>query len=230
MTYSRYGVYFTPRPGNFADAGASWLGWDIARGEALDSPEPKLTVRPRKYGFHATMKPPFFLASGQSEPGLRRALASLCRDLRPVPLEGLKISKIGSFLALTALGDQTELAELAASTVRDLDVFRAPPSDEELMRRRRSSLSAQQEENLKTWGYPNLMESFHFHMTLTGPVAQAEQERTGLRVKDHFAGCRLCPFLIDSLTLVGESAAGMFLEIERFSLSGSSVALPERQT
>lgn len=219
MTYARYGIYFTPPPGDFASAGASWLGWDIAAGTERQSPEPELTQRPRKYGFHATMKPPFSLASGQELDDLRAGLAALCADQRPVRIEGLDISRIGSFLAFTARGDCSGLATLAARVVRDLDSFRAPPSAAELERRRQVELTPEQEKNLARWGYPHVMESFRFHMTLTGPLPRHLRERVVARARQHFARVVPEPFIVDSLTLVGESDSKFFHEIARYPLS-----------
>jgi hypothetical protein len=60
------------RTGGFHTAGAEWLGWDSAAGAPVPHPPVPglpdaaevLTRTPRKYGFHGTVKPPFFLADG----------------------------------------------------------------------------------------------------------------------------------------------------------------------
>jgi putative phosphonate metabolism protein len=221
MQFKRYGVYFTPRPGIFAQAGASWLGWDIARGLTLPSPEPELTARPRKYGFHATMKPPFSLAKGETRDALQAAVEALCTGMAPVVLQRLEINRIGSFMAFTAQGETEPLGALASRCVRELDAFRAPPSEAELERRRQASLTPEQEANLRRWGYPHVMESFRFHMTLTGPVPRGDRERILPALSRHFANTLVEPFVIDSLTLVGEAQDGFFHEIERFALFGA---------
>jgi putative phosphonate metabolism protein len=221
MQFKRYGVYFTPPPGAFAQAGASWLGWDIARGILLPSPAPDLTARPRKYGFHATMKPPFSLARGATRDDLHAGVATLCAGMPPVVLQRLEISRIGSFLAFTAKGDTDHLGALASRCVRELDDFRAPPSEEELERRRQASLTPEQEENLRRWGYPHVMDSFRFHMTVTGPVPRSDPDRVLPALRKHFDATLVEPFVIDSLTLVGEAQDGFFHEIERFPLSST---------
>ena len=69
MKFDRYAIYFTPQ-GSLAEAGAAWLGWDLARGRTVAHPDvagldvAALTETPRKYGLHATIKPPFVLAEG----------------------------------------------------------------------------------------------------------------------------------------------------------------------
>ncbi|WP_299739643.1 DUF1045 domain-containing protein [uncultured Roseobacter sp.] len=220
MEFSRYGIYFTPRPGAFADAGAAWLGWDIARGRTIGAPEDEITARPRKYGFHGTLKPPFRLAQGQSVEALMSALDQLSQALRPVALDGLTLTQLGSFLALTPVGDTRALAGMAACVVRDLDAFRAPPTDAELARRKQSRLTELQEENLRQWGYPYVMEAFKFHMTLTGPLPRELRGKVMADANAHFGDLPPRPFGVDSLTLVGEGEAGMFHEIHRYTLAG----------
>ena len=66
MTYSRYAVYYLPTDANLAKFGATWLGWDVERGQAVSQFDvhglPEATQTPARYGFHATLKPPFRLA------------------------------------------------------------------------------------------------------------------------------------------------------------------------
>ncbi|MEO9630620.1 MAG: phosphonate metabolism protein, partial [Sulfitobacter sp.] len=38
MKFDRYAIYYTPQ-GSLAEAGAAWLGWDVARGQAVAHPE-----------------------------------------------------------------------------------------------------------------------------------------------------------------------------------------------
>lgn len=221
MTYTRYGIYYTPPAGDFARAGAEWLGWDIAAGRKLGTPEDALTLRPRKYGFHGTIKPPFALAAGRSLDDLERALAGLATTLSPVRMEGLAVTRMGAFLALTPQGDTGALEQVAASVVRDLDGFRAPASEAELARRRHARLSPQQEENLALWGYPFVMEAFRFHMTLTGPLPEAKIAATLASLSARFEPLAPRPFLMESLSLVGEGDGGMFHLIGRYPLGQS---------
>jgi hypothetical protein len=190
----------------------------LATGTPLDTPEETVTKRPRKYGFHGTIKPPFFLANGKGIDALTATCATLCAQLTPVTLDGLEISRIGSFLALTPRGDMKALAEMAGQVVRELDGFRAPPSPEETAKRRTSSLTALQEENLGRWGYPYVMEAFKFHMTLTGPLPRDQIDAVMHRATAHFAGAVPAPFVLDCLTLVGEDGDGQFHALHRFDL------------
>ncbi|WP_270726079.1 DUF1045 domain-containing protein [Shimia sp. Alg240-R146] len=227
MQFRRYGIYYTPRPGALADFGAAWLGWDVITGTAVAHPHvndlplqiAEITATPRKYGLHGTIKPPFFLAEGTEIAGLRSAFSALCTNLAPVALDGLQLSRIGSFIALTIIGDQASLAALAGHAVRDLDAFRAPPSADELERRRKSSLSARQEQLLAQWGYPYVMDEFRFHITMSGRLGK-NAEATIAALTPHVTPFLPTPFVVDSLTLVGEDEAGMFHEIQRHTLTG----------
>ena len=95
--------------GTLAEFGACWLGWDIARGCAVrqvDSPGlNEVTETPRKYGFHGTLKPPFRLADGASAEDLHGALSDLAFTVPPARCDGLELTVLGSFLALTPRGD-----------------------------------------------------------------------------------------------------------------------------
>lgn len=230
MQFRRFGIYYTPQSGAFATFGAQWLGWDIENGAHVAHPEisglprpvEEMTATPRKYGLHGTIKPPFRLAEGTTHEGLEEAMATLATRLTPVTLDGLNLSRIGSFVALTIAGDQTPLAALAAEVVEGLDAYRAPPSDDELARRRKSNLTPRQEALLAEWGYPYVMDEFRFHITLTGRLARGEAEQVQTALAPHLAPLLPVPFAVPDLTLVGEDEDGMFHEIQRFALSEES--------
>lgn len=221
--FKRYAVYYTPQ-GALAETGAAWLGWDIASGRSVQHPEiagldvADLTSTPRKYGFHATIKPPFFLAQGTDVADLSQAVARFCTKCAPVVLDGLEVAALGRFLALLPVGPQDSLNDLAAEAVMQLDPFRAAPGADELTRRRARPLTPQQDRNLREWGYPHVLDSFRFHMTLTGRL---DQPATTLpAVAAHFADSLPQPFVLDSLTLAGARADGRFEALQRYTLTG----------
>lgn len=223
--YRRYCIYVVPE-GALYDRGACWLGWDSAAGRArtlpalpglTDSAE-ALTARPRKYGFHGTIKPPFRLADGHDAAGLRAALDRFCAGRPPVTLPGLEVAPLGRFVALRAVGDEGALAALAGETVRALDDFRAARDAAELARRQHAELTERQAALLARWGYPYVMDEFRFHMTLTGPLEAPEADARVLA--GHFADVLPSPFVIASLALLGEDAQGRFHLLHRAPLSG----------
>jgi hypothetical protein len=223
MPFTRYAIYHLPGDADLADFGARWLGWDVIRGSVADQPDlpglDGITATPRKYGFHATLKPPFRLAEGRSEAELKTCLAELASACPPAACDGLALAAMGRFLALVPHGDSGEIDRVAAHFVRALDGFRAPPEATELRRRRKSRLSARQESLLQAWGYPFVMEEFRFHMTLSGRLPDADLE--GWR---ELLSARLpnlpAPFRLREVALVGERPDGMFQLIRRYPLNG----------
>lgn len=213
--FSRYAVYFVP-DGPWGDFGADWLGWDNRSGSERKSPQPVLTERPRKYGFHATVKPPFRLATGVSPEQLSTALETLCAELDAIALSSLQLSRIGHFFALTAPDEAECLRGLASRVVAELDGFRAPLTAEDLARRRASRLTERQDALLEQWGYPYVMEEFRFHLTLTGPVKGRDAAPPGLDAA--LAPLAGTPLRLGSLSLLGEQGDGRFVEVARFNL------------
>jgi putative phosphonate metabolism protein len=225
MAFTRYAIYFTAT-GDLAARGASWLGWDVAQGCAVPHPPmsgldlPTLTQAPRKYGFHATIKPPFHLAEGMTFQDLSHATKTLCASLAPLTLPPLKVTPLGRFLALTFQTATPELNDLAAHVVKSLDPFRAPPSAADLAKRRQANLSLHQDALLVKWGYPYVMDEFRFHMTLTGKIPKGDIPDAGKRAENYFAPALGDETHFDALSLVGQDTDGMFHLIERMPLIG----------
>ncbi|KAJ55675.1 phosphonate metabolism protein [Actibacterium mucosum KCTC 23349] len=226
--YRRYAIYYAPEPGPLATFGAEWLGWDAVAGvetaqlqpAGLPAPAEEITATPRKYGFHGTIKPPFFLAEGKTIDGLHTEMQNLARALAPVTLDGLVLSRLGHFLALTPKGSVTELALLASHIVRELDEFRSPPSPDEVARRRPASLSDTQRALLARWGYPYVMEEFRFHLTLSGRLEADDVEPVEAALRPVVEPILPEPFVVRDLCLFGEADDGRFHQLHRYVLSG----------
>ncbi|SET88957.1 DUF1045 domain-containing protein [Oceanicella actignis] len=226
--FLRYAIYYAPPEGALADFGACWLGWDPVSGQrrehpainGLPRPVAALTKTPRKYGLHATLKPPFRLAPGSDFAALRANLAAFAAAHAPAHADGLALARLGGFLALAPEGDPAEISGLACKIVSALDRHRAPPTQAELARRRAAGLSERQEVMLARWGYPYVMDEFRFHITLTGRLDPAEAEAVQAALAPVLAPLLPRPFEIMDLCLFGEDEAGMFHLIERFALSG----------
>ncbi|MBS8226975.1 DUF1045 domain-containing protein [Vannielia litorea] len=225
--FSRYAIYYAPPEGPLADFGAAWLGWDaLAARTVMQPPAPGLdmgaiTEAPQKYGFHGTIKPPFRLKEGRRPEELAAALAGLCADAKPPEIQGLKLSRIGGFLALVPVGEGTSLTALAGRVVEEIDGFRAPPGRDELARRRGTGLSPRQDALLLRWGYPYVMEEFRFHVTLTGKLTASQAEATEEVLKERLVGLLPAPFIVGSLCLFGERARdGRFQLVRRVPLGG----------
>ena len=228
MDFKRYAIYFTPAPGLLADFGAAWLGWDAVQGVAvphpaipgLPRPIAEITETPRKYGLHATIKPPFRPQADTDERALCAALEAFCADQPIIPLNSLSMAQLGRFLALRPEGDENLLNDMAAQAVRAFDRFRAPLTESELAKRRAGGLTPSQDLLLQTWGYPYVMEEFRFHITLTGKLPKPEGKALVTQLEEIMTPLLPRPFLIDGLALMGEDETGKFHQITRQSFSG----------
>ena len=221
----RLAVYYAPRAGAFADHAAAWLGWDSIRG--VDLPQPDLagipfpailTAEARRYGFHGTLRAPFRLAAGISKDQAGAHVAALAARLVPVECEGLVIENLQGFLALTPMGCEAALLELAAAVVEGTNDLRAPLTGEEIARRRPDSLTPRQRSLLDAWGYPYVMEEFRFHLTLTDRLPDTGPAMEALSA--HFGPVLPRPFRIEDICLFGEDAAGRFHLLHRYALTG----------
>lgn len=226
MNFQRYAVYYAPQYTPLAQFGADWLGWDAIHGMSADHPDiaglprpvAEITAAPRKYGFHATIKPPMRLAEGSSYDRVAQDLEALARKTRPVALAGLELTQLGRFLALTISGDASGLNVVAADVVKTLDRHRAPMTEAELLRRDTPGLTEAQRENLRTWGYPYVLDDYRFHMTLTGKLPKAEASSLAETLKPVLLPLLPQPFIINALCIYGEAEDGQFHHIESFPL------------
>ena len=221
--FIRYAIYFVPQMQALADAGAAWLGWDVIEGRAVAQPDvpgiAAMTLVPRKYGLHATLKPPFLLSEGHCVGDLNAALARFAKAKSPVMLDELRLDRLGRFLALVPVGDQKKLNALAADCVQEFDMFRAATSIDEISRRRATGLTAIQDAHLTRWGYPYVFNEFQFHITLTGPLKNDQLRLTQDHLKDALPALP-APFPIDRIALVGQQANGFFRLIHAYTLTG----------
>lgn len=226
----RCAIYFAPHPGSaLALFGAQWLGYDAATGADVAQPvlaglSPErlreITAEPRRYGFHATLKPPFAFAGGTDRDMLDQAATALARQFTAFKAPPLRLARVSGFLALTLSAPSPPMDQLAAACVRELDRFRAPPSQDEVAQRRKAGLSSRQEQLLQRWGYPYVMEEFRFHMTLTGRLDDNDSERVrGLLAPLVEKLCRP-PLAVDALALFYQrTPAEPFRIVRRYPLA-----------
>jgi len=134
---SRYAIYYAPAPDSaLARFGHSWLGYDVETGRPVEQPAitgvdsqrlAEITAEPRRYGFHATLKPPFALAPGRNGAELAAALAAFAARRAAVRAPPLVLAAISGFWALVPSQPCKSLTHLAAACVQHFDAFRAPP-------------------------------------------------------------------------------------------------------
>lgn len=223
---ARYALYYAPdSAGSWWRFGSGWLGRCAATGAEMPRPRIEgvdnaamatLTAAPRRYGFHATLKPPFRLARGASLTELVQALDRFCARQTAFRLPPLAVAELDGFLALMPSVPDPRIDALAAACMRGLDRFRAPPAAAELARRRRSTLSAREDSLLRLWGYPYVLDRFRFHFSLTGILRDAPpQTVAALRGAAVAATARIAyvPLHMDSVCVFEEPAAGTDLRI-----------------
>jgi len=136
----------------------------------------EITAEPRRYGFHATLKPPMRLAEGRSWAELMTAVRTVAAGIAPFDLPRLAVHDLRGFLALRETEPCPALQALADACVEQLDPFRARPSEAELAARRGGRLSPEQGAMLARWGYPYVFGTWFFHMTLTRRLSELEKE------------------------------------------------------
>ncbi|PCI88389.1 MAG: phosphonate metabolism protein [Hyphomicrobiales bacterium] len=208
--YKRYAIYFAPREGStLADFGANWL--DVSH----------FVTKPRRYGFHATLKAPMRLAEGVDFKKLCEQVDILAQKRAPVSLGFLKLSQLSDFLALVPERSKVHgLNKLAWKCVRFLDPLRAPMTHQQIAKRK--DLKHLERENFDQWGYPYVGNQFRFHMTLTNGLSKLELVQARSQLDDCIGNSLIEPVTIDSLCIFGDPGKdGQFELLERFEMRGA---------
>lgn len=215
MPAHRYAIYLAPNE-PFRTFGTHWLGRDADSGVPVSLP-PGMAARPAewveapaRYGLHATLKPPFRLAKGIEPAMLDSAMRDFARDRHPFEVP-LTLRALRGFVAW-CLADRPDavrrMHELADASVRELDRFRAPATPDEIARRQPERLSTLEQQMLRDWGYPYVLETFTFHITLTG-MLDPEQQAAALTQLSSSAGVLLdTPLWVDSVSVFVQPEPG----------------------
>ena len=225
----RVALYYAPEPGSELDRfGASWLGRDAVTGRSIDAPvlpgitgsmRRDITATARKYGFHATLKPPFALAT--SRVGFDEAVAEFARNMAPFEAPPLTVGVLDGFVALLPSAPSPELRALADGCVTSFRKHAARPGDAELARRRDAGLTLRQEQNLRWWGYPYVLEDYRFHMTLTNRLPDPGHVCRSLAAL--FEPLAACPLAVNAICVFEQTDRDApFLMTARYPLSGAA--------
>lgn len=180
MSGVRYAIFFVPAPDSaLYRFGASALGYDAYSGHEIPSLSDnnvnpaewqQFTAEPRRYGFHATLKPPFHLRDEYSEGDVIAEFDGFADGCMSPQGFAASVRLLDGFAAVVPSIPVPELNLLAESCVRDFDRFRKPLTEAERSRRLTQNLTSRQLGHLDRWGYPYVFEDFRFHMTLTDRV------------------------------------------------------------
>ena len=234
---ARYAIYLAPPPHSALwRFGSETIGRDAASNAQASSfalagidaqAWRSMTVEPRRYGFHATIKAPFRLSETESLDGLCEAAAELAAAQTPFDLGPLQVSTLPAgadraFVAITPVARSAALDRLESVVVRGLDRFRAPLTAAEMARRNPDRLTARQRDMLERWGYPYALDEFRAHFTLTDAIVDSSTIASALTRE--FAA-RVAPpqLAVDALVLFAQpEGGGDFTILHRFPLGAPS--------
>ncbi len=162
------------------------------------------------------------LADDVTERDLLDAVGAFAATERQIDVPLLALVELGDFLALVPAERCAVLQDLADRCVIEFDAFRRPAGVAELTRRRAAGLSARQDELLRRWGYPYVMEQGRFHLTLTGHVKDPGERATILaELQDRFAPFIDQPLAVRDLCVFRQPAPDRpFTVLARFRLGG----------
>lgn len=229
----RYALYFVP-----AQESALWrfgcrtIGYDAVSGMETAPVAPpgagaigwaEATDEPRRYGFHATLKAPFFLRNGLGEAELIDSLAEFTRRQAVIPGLGLEVAALGSFVALVLGAPNAAVQDFAFRVVDAFEPFRAPLSASDRERRLAAPLTPRQIVSLDQYGYPYVGTDFRFHMTLTGRLVPDRITEVRDALARAFAAAVTDPATaIDQIALFRQpERTGRFRLIARFPLAAA---------
>ena len=77
-------------------------------------------------------------------------------------------------------------------------------------KRRAAGLSARQDELLREWGYPYVLDEFRFHMTLSGRQDPDEVPMVQAMLAQWIGPFVAEPLIIERLAIMGEAKDGRF--------------------
>lgn len=209
----RYAIYYAPALSDpLWRRAIAWIGRDGGGGTDIAGLEASrrhdLSVSARRYGFHATLKPPMALAGGSTAGQLTEAVRDFCARHYAVEIGRLRLSLLDGFLALMPAEQSEQLTDFAAACVIEFDRFRAPLTSADRDIRLRAGLSPRHIELLDTYGYPYVLENFRFHMTLTDRLPEDDRGRVIAAAEDWFAPVLERTYVLDRIVLFHEAASG----------------------
>lgn len=224
-SFQRYAIYWVPEPGSaLAKFGECWFangsdsGTDLAR-ETFGLPHTlacRATKAPSHYGIHATLKAPFRLRENTTEAELQGALEAFCAARRRVTGGPLKLSRFQGYLGLVLSNAAADADWLAEQCVILFDRFRAPLDETDRQRREIGGMNPAEGAFFEAFGYPYVLSEFQFHVSLAGPLDEADLEAVEAALGPPLRSFEQEPLRIESLCLLGEPQGdGNFTVISR---------------
>lgn len=222
----RVALYWAPRVDDPLHAlGSRWLGRDAETGAVLPQPAlpgldiAEITRDARGYGLHATLKPPFRIATDWH--AVRQEAMRLAARTRPFALPPLRLAEHHGFLALLESEASAELRAFCDACVTALDPHRAPPTPEEVARRNPARMTERQRSYLHLWGYHYVLDEWWFHVTLTRRLDAEERAVVQPALEAYLGEAAARPRSVTELCLFTQAGPGApFLIAERLPLLG----------
>lgn len=222
----RVALYWAPALSDPLHAlGSAWLGRDAETGAAAPQPAlagldiAEVTREARRYGLHATLKPPFRLATSWA--AFRADALALAARTAPFALPPLALTAFHGFLCLRETAPCPALQALGDACVRELDAHRAPSTPAEIARRNPELLTPRQRDLLDRWGYHYVFEEWWFHVTLSRRLTPAERAVVEPVLAAHLGHAPALPRRVTELCLFTQAAPDApFLVAERLPLLG----------
>ena len=222
---ARYAIYFAPPTDSaLARFGATWLGRDAETGARLARPAvegfsderlARITETPRGYGFHATLAPPVRLAEGRTRGMLDEALAAFARARQAFRAPPLRLAALDDFVALMLSEPSAPMQVLEDDIIHTFHRFRAPPTPAEHIRRQAGTHTPRQEELLRQWGYPFVLDEFRFHMTLTCELGRTERRSLQEALERLTAPLCAQPLAVEGIALFEQEERGAPFRLAR---------------
>lgn len=223
--YTRFAISCVPEPGSdLAVLGKHWLGWDVDTGtetallkiDKLPRSPLALTGRVRRYGFQAPLIAPFRLARGHSPLDLHHSARALAENFSPIQVQALRMARRRTGLSLVPLDDTEELQRLATTVQGVFEEFSEP------------NLQGQTK-SPKVIPHPSAQDSpFELQFRITDAVPAAEMAAVFAILRPIMEPNLPRPFVIRSLSLLGEDPNGWFRLVQRYPLGGQASGMGAR--
>lgn len=229
----RYALCYAPEQGSpLATFGARWLGRDAATGvRCMQTCVPGLsedemyewTVKPRRTGFCAVLKPPFALAPERTEDELLHALAGFAAERAPLTLPPLAVQHRAGALLLAPESIPRDLETFAAECVTLFDGFRDPETGNAA---HDDGLTPRQQTLAARLGHPHVLDEFLFHLPLCGLLPAGRKADALHRAAEALTlSIRRKPLRIREVCVFRRPQdAERFTILKRFPLAGSADA------
>lgn len=214
----RYAIYYAPPvDSDLWRLATQWVGRDAAANADLDMPTEigidreqliSLTTAPRRYGIHATLKPPMHLKAGCDYAMLVERVSTFCAQQSPVSAGLLQPTLIDGFLALVPVTQSQTLTHFASECVTAFDGLRAPMDTATRAKRIAADLTPRQVELLDAYGYPYIFEFFRMHLTLSNRLEADMHDTLLAAARSWFQPALRAPVIINGLSIYEEAEAG----------------------